>query len=70
MKFKDKLKKEKPWAILGWTRKEWKAKKPWKQARVTEEKMIDFLACLDNETIQKIKDEAQAESLVEQIFKS
>jgi hypothetical protein len=44
MSFSNKLQQEKPWAILGWTRKQWKARRLWKQAGVTEEKMSPAIA--------------------------
>jgi hypothetical protein len=68
MSLKDQLTREKPWAVLGWTRKQWKKSKVWKKAGVTEEKMTEFLLCLDNETVQNLKDHAEAEALVESMF--
>ena len=56
-----KIQQEKPWAILGWTRKQWKAQKMWKKAGVTEEKMTQLLQSLDHSTIQEMKDYAIAE---------
>jgi hypothetical protein len=43
MSFSNKLQQEKPWVILGWTRKQWKVRRLWKKAGVTEEKMIQLL---------------------------
>ena len=62
------LAKEKPWAALGWTRKQWKQSKMWKKAGVTEEKMGQLLRNLDHDFIQEMKDGATAEALVEQMF--
>ncbi len=42
MPLKEKLQQEKPWAILGWTRKQWKAQKMWKKAEVNEEKITQL----------------------------
>lgn len=68
MPLKDKFQQEKPWAILGWTRKQWKAQKMWKKAGVTEEKMTQLLQSLDHSTIQEMKDHAMVEILTESIF--
>ncbi|MGM0423634.1 MAG: hypothetical protein ACQEQX_01795 [Thermodesulfobacteriota bacterium] len=68
MGLKDHFQQEKPWAILGWTRKQWKRSKMWKKAGVSEEKMARLVQSLDHETIQNLKDHAQAEVLVDKIF--
>ena len=68
MPLKDKLDQEKPWAILGWTRKQWKQSKMWKKAVVSEEKMARIILSLDQETLKELKDHAAAEVLVENIF--
>lgn len=65
MPLKDKLNQDKPWAALGWTRKQWKRSKMWKKAGVTEEKMGRLLRNLDHETLQKLRDNAYAELLTE-----
>ena len=70
MPLKDKFQQEKPWAILGWTRKQWKAQKMWKKAGVTKEKMIQLLQTLDHSTIQEMKDYAMVEILTDKIFGS
>ncbi len=70
MHLKEKLQQEKPWAILGWTRKQWKARRLWKKAGVNEEKMVQLLQSLDYSTIQKMKDHAMAELLTEKVFGS
>jgi ABC-type taurine transport system substrate-binding protein len=70
MPLKNKFQQERPWAILGWTRKQWKAQKMWKKAGVTEDKMIQLLQSLDYSTIQEMKDHAMAELLTEKAFGS
>ena len=70
MTLKDKFEQEKPWAILGWTRKQWKARRLWKQAGVTEEKMSQLLQTLDHSTIQEMKDYAMTELITDRIFGS
>ena len=68
MGYKDQLQQEKPWAVLGWTRKQWKRSKMWKKAEVSEDKMARLVQSLDQETVQILKDHAQAEVLVDKIF--
>ncbi|MFO7801354.1 MAG: hypothetical protein R6V55_03545 [Desulfovermiculus sp.] len=68
MSWKGQLQQEKPWAILGWTRKQWKQSKMCKKAGVSEEKMARLVQSLDHETVQNLKDHAQAEVLVDKIF--
>ena len=70
MALKDKLQQEKPRAILGWTRKQWKSQKMWKMAGVSEDKMVMLLQSLDHTTIQEIKDHAIAELLTEKVYGS
>ncbi len=70
MPLKEKFLQEKPWAILGWTRKQWKTQKIWKKAGVTEDKMIQLLQTLDHSTIQEMKNHAMAELLTEKAFGS
>lgn len=67
-KFKKQLTQEKPWAIMGWSRKQWKTHKIWKRAGVSEQTMIDFLQLVDHETIKELQDEAKVDLLVKQIF--
>ena len=68
MSFSNKLQQEKPWAILGWTRKQWKARRLWKQAGVTEGKMSHLLQTLDHSNIQEMKDYAMSELITDKIF--
>ena len=68
MSLSNKIHQEKPWAILGWTRKQWKVRRLWKQAGVTEKKMSQLLHALDQSTIQEMKDHVMAEALTESIF--
>lgn len=70
MSLKDTFKAEKPWAVLGWTRKQWKSIRPWKSANMSEDRYAEMLRALDHETIKDIKDHAMAEKLVDEIFES
>ncbi len=47
---KDHLSREKPWAILGMTRKQYAAARPWKKAGMTKEKYAEMLNLVPRET--------------------
>ncbi len=61
---------EKPWAILGISRKQYAAAKPWKKAGMSREKYAEMLNLIPHEAMQILKDEVDAERLVEGIFGS
>jgi hypothetical protein len=61
---------KKPWAILGITRKQFAAAKPWMKAGMTKEKYAELLNMIPHEAMQILKDEVDAERLVESIFRS
>jgi len=64
-----KLKREnKPWAVLGMSRREYEVKRPWKGAGVSRDHFEEIKAIVPPEMIERLKEEAQAELLVEQIF--
>ena len=65
---KDQLSREKPWAILGITRKKYDTIKPWKKAGMTKDKYAEMLNLMPHEAMQILKDEADADRLVESIF--
>ncbi|WP_152555240.1 hypothetical protein [Desulfonatronum thiodismutans] len=67
---KDQLSRKKLWAILGITRKKYDTIKPWKKAGVSKEKYAEMLNLMPHEAMQILKDEADAERLVESIFGS
>lgn len=68
MSIGEKLKAEKPWAILGYSRKQYEALRLWKRAGISREKFEDFLRIMPHEAIKIIKDEADAERLTGVIF--
>ncbi len=63
-----KLQLEKPWAILGYSRKRYEALRLWKRAGVSREKFEDFLRLMPHEALKLIKDNADAEKLTAAIF--
>ncbi len=66
---KESFSHEKPWAILGISRKQYAAAKPWKKAGMTKEKYAQMLNLMPYEAMQILKYEADAERLVNEIFK-
>ncbi|GAB6060294.1 hypothetical protein [Desulfonatronum parangueonense] len=62
---KSKLSAEKPWAILGLTRKQYASARAWKKAGMTKEKYEEMLNLIPHEAMEILKDEADAERLVE-----
>ena len=64
-----KLKREnKPWAVLGLSRREYETKRPWKAAQMSRAAFEDIALALPQEIIADIKLHAEAELLVESIF--
>ena len=62
MKLKDQLSREKPWAILGYSRKRYMAARPW-AAFGSREKFEEFLLVIHAEkpeAIQALKENAEA----------
>ncbi len=60
--------KEKPWAILGISRREYDKAKPWKKAKMSKEAFADLVRQVPPEAFKQIRDEAQAEVLVAAMF--
>lgn len=63
-----KLKKEKPWAKLRMTRREYEAKRPWASTALSRQKWEEGLDYFPDEAIDAIYREAEADLLVEAIF--
>jgi len=69
MSFLKNLKREnKLWAVLGMSRREYEVKRPWKVAGVSRDHFEEITIMAPAEMIQRLKGEAQAELLEEQIF--
>ena len=64
----DKLKGEKPWAILGISRREYDKARPWKSAGMSKEAFAELVRAVPPEAVTVLKQEAEAEMLVEAIF--
>jgi hypothetical protein len=69
-KLKEKLGREKPWALLGLSRREYEARRPWAAAGQPRERFENLLRALGQEPgmIQQLREYAEAEALVEMIF--
>lgn len=68
MSISKKLTLEKPWAILGISRQRYEAVKPWKKAKMGKEAFGELVRAVPHEAIKVLKDEADAEVLVEAMF--
>lgn len=69
-RLKARLSGNKPWAILGLSRKEYEARRPWARAGQPRERFEEMLLALGEhpEILQDLKDYAEAEALTEMIF--
>lgn len=69
-RLKEKLTREKPWALLGLSRKQYEARRPWAAARQPRERFEELLLALGQEPgmLQQLRDYAEAEALTEMIF--
>jgi hypothetical protein len=63
-----KFKNEKPWALLGISRRQYEAAKPWKEAGQDRRKFEEIIRLIPPEAVDDLKLEAQAEALLEGVF--
>lgn len=68
MGLKNKLGKDKPWAILGITRKHYESTKPWKNAGMSRTDFDNLVRSAPPEMVTTLWDEAHADQLVEAMF--
>lgn len=59
---------EKPWAILGISRKQYESCRPWKKAGVSRERFDEIVRLVPSEATNSLQEEARADILVEAIF--
>ena len=64
----EQLKKEKPWARLRMTRKQYEAKRPWAKSGLSRKQWEAGLDYFPDEAIDAIYREVEADILVEAIF--
>lgn len=70
MAFQKRYADLKPWDKLGISRRQYQASGPWKKAGIKRAVYEDILLSLPDEVLQGLKEEAEAERLVEMIFGS
>lgn len=63
-----KMTTEKPWAILGISRRQYDAARPWKRAKMSKEDLAKLINMVPPEAIARLKDHADAEMLLEAAF--
>lgn len=68
MIFPDKSPPEKPWAILGISRRQYDTAKPWKKAKMSKEEFAKLVCLVPPEAVKHLKDIADAEALLEAAF--
>ena len=59
---------EKPWAILGISRRQYDTVKPWKRAKMSKDEFAKLICSVPPEAIKHLKDLADAEPLLEAAF--
>jgi len=64
----DKFSSDKPWAILGITRRQYDAAKPWKKANMSKEEFAKLVRVVPPEAVKSLKEHADAEILLEAAF--
>ena len=68
MEQSEKSPPEKPWAILGISRRQYDTAKPWKKAKMSKEEFAKLVCMVPPEAIKRLKDHADAEMLLEAAF--
>lgn len=64
----EKSSREKPWAILGISRRQYDTVKPWKRANMSKDKFAKLICLVPPEAIKSLKEHADAERLLEAAF--
>ena len=62
------LKREKPWAKLRLTRKQYEAQRPWAKAGMDRKRWEDMILLFPDDAIEALYREAAADRLVEAMF--
>jgi hypothetical protein len=63
------LKKEKPWAKLRMTRRQYETVRPWKKAGMGRGRWEELVLLIPDDAIDALKLEADADKLVEALFR-
>ena len=69
-KISERLKLEKPWAILGISRKQYETARPWKKSNMTRDRFESLIKFFPHDIVQDMKLHASAEYLTEKLFAS
>lgn len=64
----DKTLLEKPWAILGISRRQYDSAKPWKKANMSKEEFAKLVCMVSPEAIKSLKEQADVEMLLKAAF--
>ena len=64
----EQLKKEKPWAVLKVSRRQYETKRPWVAANLPRKEFEELLTMLPDGFVDHCHREAEAERLVAAIF--
>lgn len=62
------LKREKPWARLRMSRKDYETRRPWKDSGVSRAKFEEYITHFPDEAIDALYREAEADKLVGAMF--
>ena len=65
---KNDFEKEKPWALLGISRKEYESARMWKKTKLTRKEFDELISSLPAEFFKEMQYIADGERLVESIF--
>ncbi|GFK92809.1 hypothetical protein NNJEOMEG_00636 [Fundidesulfovibrio magnetotacticus] len=68
MTLSEKTHTDKPWAILGISRRQYDSAKPWKKAKMSKEEFAKLICLVPPEAIKRLRDNADAEVLLEAAF--
>ena len=60
--------KNKPWVVLGMTRKQYCSSRPWSKTKMTRKDFENLISVLPPEIFDEIKLQADAEKLAEALF--
>lgn len=65
---KNEFEKEKPWALLGISRKEYESARMWKKTKLNRKEFDELISSLPAEFFKEMQYIADGERLVESIF--
>lgn len=64
----EKISAEKPWALLGVSRRQYDTTKPWKKVNMTKDAFSRLVCTIPPEAIKILQDQSDAEKLLEAVF--